>query len=112
MSIRDLYSDNQVPALRIQGVTGFVAMVDAEMKGGHPYEVVILGKLYDDSRAAGEVSEWCRVAKVLHSLKGARMGLMGHVLEAMYDMHADPTAAFCIGFNQLHPLVITFSSSR
>jgi len=29
---------------------------------------------------------------VLHDLKGARVGLMGHVLESMYDMHADPTA--------------------
>ena len=32
------------------------------------------------------------IARVLHDLKGARIGLMGHVLEAMYDMHADPTA--------------------
>ena len=29
---------------------------------------------------------------MLHDLRGARFGLMGHVLEAMYDMHADPTA--------------------
>ena len=25
-------------------------------------------------------------------MKGARVGLMGHTMEAMYDMHADPTA--------------------
>ena len=53
---------------------------------------VIIGKLYDDKKADAEIAEWCDIAKVLHDLKGARMGLMGHTLEAMYDMHADPTA--------------------
>ena len=53
---------------------------------------VIIGCLYNDSEAEKEVAEWCDIAKVLHDLKGARMGLMGHTLEAMYDMHADPTA--------------------
>ena len=61
---------------------------------GKPVTDVILGALYDDKEAEAELSEWCEIAKVLHSLKGARIGLMGHVLEAMYDMHADPTAAF------------------
>jgi len=53
---------------------------------------VIIGTLYDDEDAKKDVGQWCDIAKVLHSLKCARMGLMGHVLEAMYDMHADPTA--------------------
>jgi len=53
---------------------------------------VILGALYDDPQAEAEIARWCDIAKVLHDLKGARFGLMGHVLEAMYDMHADPTA--------------------
>ncbi len=53
---------------------------------------VIIGTLYDDERAKDEIKEWCEIAKVLHSLKGARIGLMGHVLEAMYDMHADPAS--------------------
>ncbi|MDF2925206.1 MAG: L-fucose isomerase-like protein [Paenibacillaceae bacterium] len=53
---------------------------------------VIIGTLRNDEAAAGEIREWCEIAKVLHDLKGARLGLMGHVLEAMYDMHADPTA--------------------
>lgn len=53
---------------------------------------VIIGTLYDDADADKELSKWCRIANVLHSLKGARMGLMGHTMEAMYDMHADPTA--------------------
>ena len=53
---------------------------------------VIIGTLYNDEKADGELREWCDIAKVLHSLKGARMGLMGHTLEAMYDMHSNPTA--------------------
>ena len=53
---------------------------------------VVIGTLYDDPEAEKEVAVWCDIAKVLRSLRGARMGLMGHVLEAMYDMHADPTA--------------------
>ena len=53
---------------------------------------VIIGTLYDDADAEKEIAKWCDIAKVLHSLKGARMGLMGHTMEAMYDMHADPTA--------------------
>ena len=53
---------------------------------------VIIGTLYGDAEADAELAKWCDVAKVLHALSGARIGLMGHVLEAMYDMHADPTA--------------------
>lgn len=53
---------------------------------------IIIGTLYNDKEADSQISEWCDVAKVLNSLHGARLGLMGHVLEAMYDMHCDPTA--------------------
>jgi len=53
---------------------------------------VIIGTLYDDAEADKEIAKWCNIAKVLSSLRGARIGLMGHTLEAMYDMHADPTA--------------------
>lgn len=59
---------------------------------GKPVTDVIIGTLYDDPEASAEISQWCEIAKVLHDLKGARIGLMGHVLESMYDMHADPTA--------------------
>ena len=52
----------------------------------------IIGTLYDDDEAKAEIAKWCDIAKVLHDLSGARMGLMGHTMEAMYDMHADPTA--------------------
>ena len=52
----------------------------------------IIGTLYDDAEANAEIEKWCNIAKVLHDLRGARLGLMGHTMEAMYDMHADPTA--------------------
>jgi len=45
-----------------------------------------------DPIAIAELDRWCRIAHVLHDLRRARIGLMGHVLEAMLDMHADPTA--------------------
>lgn len=65
---------------------------------------VILGTLYNDDDAEKEISRWCSIATVLHSLKGARIALMGHVLEAMYDMHADPTA-IASAFNIHVPLL-------
>lgn len=59
---------------------------------GHPVADVILGVLEGDSAADADVAKWCQIAKVLHDLRRARIGLMGHVLESMYDMHTDPTA--------------------
>jgi L-arabinose isomerase len=59
---------------------------------GKPVPELILGMLHDDPQADSEVAEWCQIAKVLHDLKRARIGHMGHVLEAMLDMHTDPTA--------------------
>ncbi len=59
---------------------------------GRPAPPVILGTLHDDPAAEAELAQWCRIAQVLHDLRRARLGLMGHVLEAMLDMHTDPTA--------------------
>ena len=59
---------------------------------GKKVDDVIIGCLYNDAEAAAEITRWCDIAKVMHTLNGARIGLMGHVLEAMYDMHTDPTA--------------------
>jgi L-arabinose isomerase len=57
----------------------------------------ILGVLENDPIADAEIAEYCQIAKVMHDLKGARIGMMGHVLEAMLDMHSDPTM-FTAGF--------------
>lgn len=53
---------------------------------------VILGHEQDDPVALAEIKRWCGIAKALHDLQRGRIGLMGHVLESMLDMHADPTA--------------------
>jgi len=71
---------------------------------GKPIKDVVIGCLYDDAKAHAELSEWCEIAKVLHYLKGARIGLMGHVLESMYDMHADPSMV-SYAFNLHVPLI-------
>lgn len=52
----------------------------------------ILGHEEGDPVVDRDLKAWCGVARVLHDLRRARIGLMGHVLEAMLDMHCDPTA--------------------
>ena len=52
---------------------------------------MIIGTLHADPAADREIAEFCQIAKVLHSLKTARIGQIGHVLEAMLDMHTDST---------------------
>lgn len=59
---------------------------------GRPAPPVILGMLEGDPEADAELARWCSIAHVLHDLRRARIGHMGHVLEAMLDMHTDPTA--------------------
>lgn len=66
----------------------------------------IIGTLHEDHRAEIEIREYCQIAKTLNSLKNARIGQMGHVLEAMLDMHTDPTlltAAFGCHIVQTEP---------
>ena len=60
-------------------------------KMGKPIPQIVIGMLYNDPQAVAEIADYCRIAKVLHSLRIARIGQMGHVLEAMLDMHTDPT---------------------
>ncbi len=52
---------------------------------------VVIGTLEDDAEADAEIERYCRIAKVLHDLKNARIGHFGHPIEAMLDMHSDPT---------------------
>lgn len=51
----------------------------------------IIGTLHDDPESEREINEYCRIAKVLHGLKKARIGHIGHPIEAMLDMHTDST---------------------
>ncbi len=58
---------------------------------GRAIPPMVIGTLYEDPEAEAEVAEYCRIAGVLRALRTARIGQMGHVLEAMLDMHTDPT---------------------
>ncbi|WP_199856316.1 L-fucose/L-arabinose isomerase family protein [Lunatibacter salilacus] len=52
---------------------------------------VIIGTLHDDPESEVAINEYCRIAKVLNGLKTARIGHIGHPIEAMLDMHTDAT---------------------
>ncbi|MEI2732116.1 MAG: hypothetical protein V9G08_08970 [Dermatophilaceae bacterium] len=52
---------------------------------------MIIGTLDDDPEAEQQIGEYCRIANVLHSLKNARLGHIGHPINAMLDMHTDAT---------------------
>ncbi|KAA8484721.1 L-arabinose isomerase [Arcticibacter tournemirensis] len=52
---------------------------------------VIVGTLHDDRDSEDEIAEYCNIARVLHDLKNARIGHIGHPIEAMLDMHSDAT---------------------
>ncbi len=52
---------------------------------------IIIGTLDDDTEADGQIQEYCKIARVLHDLKNAHLGHLGHPLNAMLDMHTDAT---------------------
>ncbi len=80
---KQLYNDDLCSVPEFTGVA---------VRYGRPVADVVIGKLEGDAKADEEIRQWCAVAHVLHDLRRARFGLMGHVLEAMYDMQVDPTA--------------------
>lgn len=80
---KQLYNDDLCSVPEFTGVA---------IRYGRPVADVVIGKLEGDAKADEEIRQWCAVAHVLHDLRRARIGLMGHVLEAMYDMQVDPTA--------------------
>ncbi len=58
---------------------------------GKPVPEMIIGTLRNDPKADEAIGEYCRIAKVLHDLRTARIGHIGHPIEAMLDMHTDFT---------------------
>lgn len=52
---------------------------------------MIIGTLHNDPEADRQLDEYCRIARVLHDLKNAHLGHMGHPINAMLDMHTDAT---------------------
>jgi L-arabinose isomerase len=66
--------------------------VNASVRMGRKPPEMVIGHLHGDVQADQELREWCRIAKVLHDVRGARIGHFGHPIEAMLDMHSDQTA--------------------
>ena len=66
----------------------------AALRMNRTIQDIIVGTLHGDEKAQAEIRDWCLVACALERLHNARIGLMGHVLESMYDMHTDPTALY------------------
>jgi len=52
---------------------------------------MIIGTLYNDEKAEEEIKEYCDIARVLRSLRTAKLGHIGHPINSMMDMHTDPT---------------------
>jgi L-arabinose isomerase len=52
---------------------------------------MIIGTLDEDPEVDEQIDEYCRIAKVLHDLKNAQLGHIGHPINAMLDMHTDAT---------------------
>ena len=72
-------------------VTSLPEISGALIRSGKAPLDIIAGTLHDDARAWRRIEEWCRVARVLRSVRNARIGYMGHTYEGMLDMHSDPT---------------------
>jgi L-arabinose isomerase len=52
---------------------------------------MIIGTLNGDSEVDMKIDEYCRIAKVLHDLKSAHLGHLGHPINSMLDMNTDAT---------------------
>lgn len=52
---------------------------------------MVVGTLYDDEKTWQKIYDWCKVARVIATVRNARIGVMGHVYEGMLDMNSDPT---------------------
>lgn len=61
------------------------------LRMGKKVPEVIIGTLDNDPEADSQIDEFCRIARVLHGLKNAHFGHLGHPINAMLDMHTDAT---------------------
>jgi L-arabinose isomerase len=59
------------------------------LRMGKPVPNTIIGTLHDDPEADRQIDEYCRIANVLHDLKNAHLGHLGHPINSMLDMHTD-----------------------
>lgn len=87
----DCRTSTTVDQLFHDNVTSLPEICGALIRGGRPPLGVIVGQLHGDARVERELTDWCRVAMLLRSLRDARIGYLGHTYEGMLDMHSDPT---------------------
>ncbi|MDD2709283.1 MAG: L-fucose/L-arabinose isomerase family protein [Verrucomicrobiae bacterium] len=73
--------------------TSLPEIANGMIRVNHPPAGIVVGRLEDDLRAEVRIQTWVRLGKVLHALRGAVIGQMGHTYEGMLDMHTDPTLA-------------------
>lgn len=92
LSALDCERANTYAQLQNDNICSVPEFCGVALRMGGKIADVIIGTLKDDAEVSAQLDRWCDIARVLHGLRGARFGLMGHVMEAMYDMHADPTA--------------------
>lgn len=52
---------------------------------------IIIGTLQNDHLVEKEIKEYCAIAKVMRSLRTAKLAHIGHPINSMMDMHTDPT---------------------
>lgn len=79
---KQLYNDDICSLPEFAGVA---------VRMGKAIPEMIIGTLHDDPAADAALRKFCQIAGVLHSLKTARIGHIGHPIEAMLDMHTDST---------------------
>jgi L-arabinose isomerase len=79
---KQLYNDDICSLPEFAGVA---------VRMGKAIPEMIIGTLHDDPAADAALLKFCQIAGVIHSLKTARIGHIGHPIEAMLDMHTDST---------------------
>ncbi|MEO6648858.1 MAG: L-fucose/L-arabinose isomerase family protein [Chitinophagaceae bacterium] len=79
---QQLYNDDICSLPEFSGVA---------VRMGKAVPEMIIGTLHNDPKTESDISEYCRIARVLHDLKNSRIGHIGHPIEAMLDMHTDAT---------------------
>ena len=63
----------------------------AAVRLGKKVPDMIIGTLHDDPDVDIQILEYSKIANVLHNLKKAQLAHIGHPINAMLDMHTDPT---------------------
>lgn len=91
LSALDYQKANTYMQLANDNICALPEFMGVSVRMGKKAPPCIIGTLYSED-AKVQIGEWCQVAHALHAVSGARIGQMGHVLEAMLDMHTDPTA--------------------